>query len=172
MRISMFTQAMKDDWKREVIAEIASPDLDPVVDWAFAHAAEKGFDVIHISPGTGTESKINWDEHAIYLNPKGASGVARLWDLLHELGHLVDGRPVEDYVPARNKASWQRETRAWNLGWVTASDEYPVLSDHSVGFTMHAGDLLKKSYRPDDIDIEYQIDLMPRRAQGFSDTVE
>jgi hypothetical protein len=58
----------------------------------------------------------------------------RLWDLLHELGHGLDGRP-KDRMTASEQL--ERETRAWAVGWDFAVASDPAIQAFSGDFASH-----------------------------------
>lgn len=136
----------------EVKLEVGVRTLEPVVDWAFEAARCKGFKVLHIPPDGNNApcSSVNWSEKKIYLSPCGAPRIARLWDLLHELGHVFQGQPPAGYAPSKTTESYDREKDAWERGWREATNASPQLAQFEGAYRAHACNMLQ-SYRPDPV---------------------
>lgn len=145
--INLSTEQFIDEVKQQVSD---APVLYPTVNWAFDAAKNRGFDVCHISTDQGTNSQTNWTDKAIYLNPNGTPGMARLWDLLHELGHVLQGQPPPGYKPEKTTNSYNRERDAWERGWSEATNASPQLAQFEGAYRAHACKMLQ-SYRPDPV---------------------
>ena len=133
----------------EVRKAVGDPALDAIVEWAFDEAWALGFEVFHIPAvgQDGEESSVDWDNRAIYVSPNGLSGPARLWDLLHEIGHAEQGRPREGYKSARTAECFERETDAWRRAWARACHARPELAAYDTVFRAHAS-AMASSYAP------------------------
>lgn len=94
----------------------------------------------------GLRSKINWEQCIIQIaipeNSKGRLSI--LWDLLHEIGHLLTGRPKENELIAEN--ALEREEKAWDIAWNIVIDKMPSLQDAYNDFNNHKKECLR-SYR-------------------------
>lgn len=141
---------MRNDYVEQVKSELSEhPALHAAVDWAFGAAASKGFSVLHIPPdgSSAPYSSVNWCDKAIYLSPCGTRGNARLWDLLHELGHVFQGPPAAEYKASKCESSYNREKDAWKLGWRAALEHEPALARFKWSYCKHARRMLR-SYKP------------------------
>lgn len=68
-------------------------------------------------------SSTNHDLHLIRWHMRGASlGPNLIWDLLHELGHVILNKPENDKLEDPN---W--ECQAWEKGWEFAISQCPAL---------------------------------------------
>jgi hypothetical protein len=86
--------------ERDSILSIVKEITDRSFDFNITNVAPKHF---------GCETSINWSEMKMKLNINVESkGFNLIWDMLHELGHVIDGRPL----PGEEK-SLTRETSAW-----------------------------------------------------------
>jgi hypothetical protein len=80
-------------------------------------------DESEITPGE-CQSVTDWHFHLIRWHICGASsGLDLIWDLLHELGHIILDKPEKDKLGDPN---W--ECHAWEKGWESAISQYPELS--------------------------------------------
>ena len=144
------TTQQRDAFVDEVCDVVDDEALDSVVEWAFDEAwSAFGLEVFHIPARGqhGEESAVVRLDRAIYLSPNGTPGTARLWDLLHEIGHAEQAPPPDDYVPAKTAECFTREREAWAWGWRRASRAWPLLDSYAEEFRRHAA-RMAASYDP------------------------
>jgi hypothetical protein len=137
-----FSHAHRANFLSAVRIAIGNAQLDDVAEWAFAEAEANGFEVAHIPPdgNTAEHSSTSWTDRTIYLSPLGPPGHARLWDLLHEIGHVLQGAPRAGYRAERSSECYAREWDAWTRGWQRATGVHAHLAAHDAEFWAHAKD--------------------------------
>jgi len=105
----------------------------------------------HSSPdakASETEHRFRRVGLAVNIRGRSGQGARDLWDLIHELGHVLIGSPddpasVEQFG---EQETVQREQAAWDSGWQEAVDGYPAAADWRDSFRHRQEDCLN-TYR-------------------------
>lgn len=96
----------------------------------FANNSECCPDWFDSTPWQGGISCCRWcyDEHddenshgVIFIDCRASAygdEFNALWDFIHEWGHTMREPPPKGYVPGKNVLTGERETDAWDQGWV------------------------------------------------------
>jgi hypothetical protein len=109
------------------------------------------FTIAVVSAGNAPpRSSVLWAERILYLSVyNGWGGRSVLWDLLHELGHVLSGLP-ELQGPPRTEAERteqrRRERVAWEFAWKFIEEHAPDLRVHLEDFDRRR-EFCMKSYR-------------------------
>jgi hypothetical protein len=95
-------------------------------------------------------SSVRWEEHMLYLAVhNGWGGRSVLWDLLHELGHVLSGLPELQDQPrteAERTEQRRRERIAWDHARTFIEEHAPDLRVHLEDFERRR-EFCMKSYR-------------------------
>lgn len=102
-------------------------------------AHQYGFNVVTRSDLP--QSSTDWTNKYIRLAlgtgvPKG---LPIMWDLLHEIGHVLDGNPSHSLPPEKQ---YLREKRAWANAWSVVKKHLPILTRFSEQFNKHRDECL------------------------------
>lgn len=83
------------------------------------------------------QSVIEWDSYLIRISVKNGKKreLKVLWDILHEYGHLIDGRP------SKNEVNIKREKSAW-LNAEIYIKNHSILMDNYKGFIKYKDECL------------------------------
>ncbi len=115
-------EAGPDGWfLRLAVDEAVHPVMRDIV----RHAASLGF-AIAPDPGLAPEQvRLDWIDRAIYLNPHRSPSLDVIWDVLHELGHVLQGRPIRRDTKPSAAETRVREDDAWSRGWRLVLERWP-----------------------------------------------
>lgn len=90
----------------------------------------------------GPRSKINWDQNHIQIaiSEKSKGTLAIIWDILHEIGHLLTGNPKNNDFSTPDKIT--REEIAWENAWIIVKSKMPALVIAYEDFNNYRNDCL------------------------------
>jgi hypothetical protein len=128
---------------REVCDVGGLKGYEPQVDLLIRRVEEAEFTFYCSSRGAA--STIEWTSECLRLAVDGASGLLLLWDLAHEVGHLIDGAPASG-LNWTQKA--QREESAWSNGWDLLVTVFPTIEGKRTSFDLRRATCLATHYLP------------------------
>jgi hypothetical protein len=128
----------------ELCACGALADYREEVDRVIKLAGDYGF--IVATRSDIPQSSTDWTRKCIHLaiGVGVEKGLPLLWDLLHEIGHVVDGFPPHNELTLDELII--RESQAWTNAWNLVRQKLPSLNRYRDQFNTHR-DLCLDSYR-------------------------
>jgi hypothetical protein len=101
-----------------------------IISWLYAQINEHNFKLWYRYDFQGCLcSSIDHDRKIIMWHIAATSGLSLLWDLIHEFGHMLTGKPEEVH---RGKYEWER--KAWDHGWNVVTEKFPEVNDYRDSF--------------------------------------
>lgn len=110
---NFFLEILNNNKENEILS-----DFKDLIRWLWNESHRRGYPV---SYGTGESSSKSITSHyeegggSIRI-AYGTVGLNLLWDLIHEFGHVLLGKPM-----AEHKGEYYWERKAWDKGWEAAS---------------------------------------------------
>ncbi len=101
-----------------------------IISWLYGRINEHNFKLLYrYDLRSCTCSSIDHDRKIIMWHIAATSGVNLLWDLIHEFGHMLAGKPTEI-----NQGKYEWERKAWDHGWGIVMENFSELNEYREHF--------------------------------------